>query len=157
MARGFRVSAVVDRPQAEVWAFMTNLKEAPTWMSALESVEPLGDGPTREGARFMTVSTAGGRRVERETEVCLWEPETRFALKSEEGGISAVYEYACTAEGERTLVSLDARCTARGLLWHTLHPLITYMMKRSDGDQVERLKVAVESRPKTSDTGATGQ
>lgn len=144
MPRGFRVETTIDRSQADVWAFMTDLANAPAWMKGIEQIAPLADGAMRAGARFRTVSNAGGRGVARETELAIWEPMTRFALKSEQGGISAVYEYCCTSDGDRTKVALDARCIARGVIWRLLHPLIAYMMRRHDGDQLERLRHVLE-------------
>ena len=144
MARGFHVTATIDRPQSDVWAFMTDLTNAPAWMKGIERIAPLTDNAMRAGARFHTVSNAGGRGIARETELAVWEPMSRFALKFEQSGISAVYEYCCTADGGRTKVALDARCTARGIVWRLLHPLIAHMMRRHDGDQLERLRQVLE-------------
>lgn len=144
MSRGFSVSAIIDRPQDEVWSYMTDLVNTPQWMAAIVAMEPLGGGPAGPGARYSVHSTAGGRRVERQAEICLWEPMAGFALRSEEGGISAVYEYRCAPSNGGTRVSLHANCTARGWLWRLLHPLIVRMMRRTDGDQLERLKAVLE-------------
>ena len=144
MTRGFRVTTMIERPQGKVWAFMTDLANAPAWMKGVEQIASVGNGPMRAGARFRTISNAGGRGVEHETEMAVWEPMTRFALKSDQGGISAVYEYRCAPEGRGTRVDLHAACTARGLAWRLLHPLIAYMMRRHDGDQLERLRRALE-------------
>ncbi len=145
MARGFRATTKIDRQQSDVWSFMTDLANAPSWMKGIEQIAPLADGAMRAGVRFRTVSNAGGRGVARETELAVWEPMTRFALKSEQGGISAVYEYRCTAEGCGTKVDLHACCTARGPVWRLLHPLIAYMMRRHDGDQLDRLRRVLEA------------
>ena len=154
MARGFSVTETIDRPPDEVWAYLADIENAPRWMKGIRGVRRLGDGPVGEGARFMTSLSVAGRGAEREMRVAAWQPKERLALSSSERGVSAVYEYVCRPEAEGTRVTLNARCTATGFPWRLLHPLIAYMMKRTDGGQIRALKAAIEAAPGASQGAA---
>ncbi len=78
------------------------------------------------------------------TEIVGWSPPLELALRSRQGGITAIYTYRCTPAGDGTLVTLQASCSAEGLLWQLLHPLIAMMMKRADGGQLAALKALAE-------------
>ena len=57
---------------------------------------------------------------------------------------SANYDYVLEPTDDGTRITLDARCRATGP-WRLIHPLIVFAMKRSDGDQLAKLRRVVES------------
>ncbi len=54
--------------------------------------------------------------------------------------MTAVYEYRCEGRGAGTEVTLDARCWGTGVLWKMLAPLIGVLMKRTDSQQLIKLR-----------------
>ncbi len=146
MSSGFVVSEMIDRPLDEVWQYLTDFRRAPNWMKGLKSMAPLTEGPVREGSRYAARLMGPGRRSQQENQIVLWKPRERFALEAREGGLVANYEYICEPVGNRTRVTLNARCKTRGMMWRTLSPAITFMMKRTDGSQLQLLKCAIEGK-----------
>ena len=139
MAGGFSVQERIDRPVAEVWAFLTDMTKAPEWMTGVQAMEPVGTEPIGVGSRFRFMS----RGAPRETAVTAWQPMTTFALTSIQGGVTATYEYRVKEADGATEVELHALCEAKGF-WKLLHPLIATLMKKSDSKHLLQLKKAIE-------------
>lgn len=145
MSKGFSVSETIELPAARVWQLITDPSLMPRWMKGIDEMQPLDEGPLDLGSRLSSRLSVTGRGKERETRIDAWEPISVFALASKEGGVSAVYRYRLEPDGERTRVTLDARCTASGFPWRLLHPLISFAMKRVDGGQLAAFKDLAES------------
>ncbi|MFQ5759524.1 MAG: SRPBCC family protein [Acidiferrobacterales bacterium] len=139
--RGFRSSVLIDRPVDEVWSFLTNWEEMPRWMNGVDSMRALSDGPVGTGTELRFVA----RGAERPSTITAWASPKQLTLSSIQGGITATYHYRCEKEKDGTRLTLNAQCTANGGLWRLAHPLIGYLMKRSDSDQPSRFKKALLS------------
>ena len=64
MAAAFEIETRIEAPPAQVFAVATDIERVPEWMSAVEALEPLDEGPVREGWRFRERSgQAAGTRV----------------------------------------------------------------------------------------------
>lgn len=140
MAEGFQATERIAGSREEVWACLTNWQRAPEWMKGIEEMRALTDGPVGEGTRLVFRS----RGAERETTVVAWAPPHRLALRSQQGGMTATYEYTCEPEDRGTRLTLRARCEAQGFGWRLASPLIGFLMKRADSGQVMALKRLVE-------------
>ena len=142
MARGFRVRQRIGRSPRDVWAFLSDFENAPTWMAGVEQMTKVTPGPLAEGTRY----TFRARGRARETRVSAFEPGRMVALTSSQGGITATYTYKVRPDGDGSEVSLDAECSAAGL-WVLLHPLIAVAMRRADSGQLARLAAVIERKP----------
>ena len=140
MANGFSVSETIDRPVETVWAQLTDFDRADPWMTSVDNLAKTTDGSIAAGTRL----TFRSRGQERETVVTAWEPGRRLELTSTQGGVTANYDYVLEPTDDGTRITLDARCRATGP-WRLIHPLIVFAMKRSDGDQLAKLRRVVES------------
>ena len=138
MSKGFNVKERIDRPPEEVWAYLTDFRNAKHWMTGIENLAPKGRGPLEIGTRLSF--TARGK--ERETRVTALEPGRQIALTSTQGGVTATYSYALAPDGDGTEVTLEAVCQATGA-WRLLHPVIALAMKHSDSSQLANLKSAM--------------
>ena len=136
---GFSARETIERPGPRVWEFLTDWSRIDRWMAA--EFASASEGPTGKGTRFVTRT----RGRDQQSEVVEWEPGKRVALRSRQGGMTAVYDYRLFDRGESTEVTLDARCWGEGFLWKAAAPLIGFLMKRSDGAQLQALKRAIES------------
>ena len=139
---GFEATALIARPVDEVWAALTDWRRAPEWMSGIDGMAADG-AATGEGTRLVFRS----RGAERESTVVGWSPPNRLALQSVQGGVTALYEYACEPADGGTRLTLRAGCRAEGLGWRLALPLIGVLMKRADSGQVSALKRLIESAP----------
>lgn len=137
--RGFSASSTIDAPVDTVWRQLTQWDAAHEWMPGVEGLR-LESGSEAPGAMLLF----GARGKEQRSEIVAWQPGESLGLKSVQGGITAVYTYRLEPADGGTRLTLDGRCTANGLLWGLVHPLIAWLMARSDRGQVDRLKAVVE-------------
>ncbi len=141
MAHTFSVETVVDRPSAEVWAALTDWKNAPKWMSGIDRME--ADGATATGTK-LTFDTRGAART---SSIVQCEAGRVIQLRSVQGGVTADYTYELQPIGEgSTRMTLVADCHSEGFWWRAISPLLRIAIKLSDGKQLESLKRLVESR-----------
>ena len=100
----------IDRPIADVFAFVADGLNAPTWRSGiLDIAHGSGDGL---GAVYRQgVKGPGGRRIAADYEITAWEPPTRLAFKAIAGPVRPTGEYRLAEAGGGTTVtfSLDAQ------------------------------------------------
>ncbi|MEM7131211.1 MAG: SRPBCC family protein [Chloroflexota bacterium] len=149
MNSGFTATATIKLPVQQVWRFLVDMEQSPAWMKGVNKITPVGpnhglpNGTTMIGARFTTHLSTSGQGAQREVMVTAWEPNHRFALTSNEGGILTTYEYCLRSKREYTEMTLHAEFRASGV-WRLIGPLVTYMMKRHDGNQLELFKEAAE-------------
>ena len=74
----------VDRPPADVFAYLTDAARLPEWQET--AIEVHLDGPMRQGARMREIRRGrGGERVESEVEVVAYEPDRVFDVRVLEG------------------------------------------------------------------------
>jgi uncharacterized protein YndB with AHSA1/START domain len=138
LSKGFSTRERIDRPPEEVWAYLTDFRNAKDWMKGIEDLAPLGKGPIEIGTRL----SFKARGKEREARVTALEPGRQIALTSTQGGVTATYTYALAPDGDGTEVTLEAVCRATGA-WRLLHPVIAMAMKQSDSSQLANLKSAM--------------
>ena len=140
MAGGFSVKETIERPPEQVWVYLTDFSHAREWMTGVEEMSQINQGPIVVGSRFRFKA----RGKERESEITALEPGKRIALTSTQGGVTATYTYSLASAGEGTEVTLNATCKATGF-WKLLHPLIVFAMKQSDSSHLPKLKTAIVS------------
>ena len=145
MAKGYTVTATINRPVWEVWAFITDFRNAPKWMTGVEELVIPRGSEIKAGLRCRF--KAGG--ASREAEITLCEPGKTIALTVSQGRTAVTYTYTLREKGNSTAIALEAVYKVRGL-WRMAYPFLISRMRKSDGDPVAQLKRAMEA----PDTGA---
>lgn len=75
----------IDRPPAEVWAVLEDVRRLPELSQSTVSVSDAPDRLTGPGDRFRQVVKAVGKRFESEWEVLELEPERRLVIEGSVG------------------------------------------------------------------------
>jgi carbon monoxide dehydrogenase subunit G len=102
---------VVERPPADVFALLVDLRRAPEWQPSLQELDVETDGETRVGTSGREVRRAGGRRVESRFEVTELEPDRRLAIStsSSAADVDVVFELEPDGAGTRITSTLHVR------------------------------------------------
>lgn len=130
---------VIDRSAPDIWTTLTDWTTAHEWMSGIDSMR--ADGPPVVGSQL----TFTARGKERQSEISAAEHERSITIVSTQGGVSADYTYELhPIDDARTRVSLVANCVTSGLGWTAISPLLKIAIRRTDGDQIRRLKRLLE-------------
>jgi uncharacterized membrane protein len=151
-------SIVIDRPCGEVFAYLENRSNDPTWMvSVLEShwLDP-GD-PTGIGRRGRMVMKIGRRRAEFIDEVTAYEPGQRIAHRTVHGPLKLNTACICEPSGSgcRATVMGEANQLVGGPFGRLVEPLLARGVRRSFRADLARLKQILEAPAATPpDIGA---
>jgi len=126
---------VVERPPAEVFAFLGDAENDRAWRPGVMDIERVsGDGPGA-GARYRQgVKGPGGRRIDADVETTAYEPdrligfratagpvrpEGRYELAPEDGGGTRVrFALAAELRGLKVAMAPAVRRTMRGEVGH---------------------------------------
>ena len=83
----YEKSIFINRPQQEVFDFVTDLSNDPSWQSSIESVEQVSDGPIGVGSTWRYVGKFLGRKNETEIQMTSYEPPRQSTVKAVSGPI----------------------------------------------------------------------
>lgn len=138
-------SVVINRPIAEVSAFLDDPKNVPKWESGLIVSEQTSEGPVGVGNTGRRVNKIMGRRIESTWELTEYAPPARSAFKSTSGDISYTgsVELEAVDGGTRVTYSVDAQMS--GFIWRLLDPLMGMFAQRQFRSDMNRLKEVLES------------
>ena len=118
-------STEIHRPADEVFAYISNVDNFPTWAGPVVEVRRTSSEPLVAGQTFTLVQKFLGRRFETPCEVTEVEPSRRFAFRSTGGPFPLSFTYTCepsaagtrfTEVGEASQVvssSSSGRCSRR--------------------------------------------
>lgn len=94
----FEHSVFINRPQEEVFEFLTNPANDPKWRDSAVSGEWTSDSPIGVGSTQHSVDKLLGREIESTIEVTVWDPPHKIALKTVGGPMP--YEATQTFESK---------------------------------------------------------
>ncbi len=84
MPDGFGVKETIAHPPRDVWAYLTDFRNAKEWMRGIEGMTQTTQGPLKIGTTFRFKA----RGKEHETRVTAFEPGKRIAVTSTQGGVA---------------------------------------------------------------------
>ena len=141
---GFKMSEWISRPPQDVFDFVTTPDNAPRIVSSVTSMVKIRDGPTRVGTVLRETRVMRGKEEQAELEVVAYDPVREYGVKNLTEGIETVYRYAFHPESTGTRVDLVCDVTASGAKKMML-PMVAAVLKKEDGDHLQRLKMALET------------
>ena len=140
---GFEMSAWISRPPKVVFDFITTPDNAPKVVQSVKSMVKLTEGPVRVGTRYRETRLMNGKEQQAELEVVEYEPQQKYAMKNVTEGIETVYRYMFHPEADGTRVDLACEVKAGGLKKLML-PMVVSILKKEDGDHLQKVKKALE-------------
>jgi carbon monoxide dehydrogenase subunit G len=72
----------INRPQQEVWDFISDPANRLHWVSGAESAEWASEGPPGVGSIGRSTAKFLGRKMESKSEITIWDPPNQHGLKS---------------------------------------------------------------------------
>ena len=141
---GFKMSEWISRPPQEVFDFITTPDNAPKVVQSVKSMVKLTEEPVRVGTRYRETRLMRGKEEHAELVVVAYEPNQKYAMKNVTEGIETVYQYTFHPEANGTRVDLVCEVKAGGVKKLML-PIVVSVLKKEDGDHLQRLKKALET------------
>ena len=140
---GFEMNEWITRTPKEVFDFITSSENAPKVTSSIVNMVKLTEGIVGVGTRYRETRLMNGKEHSTELEVVAYEPDQRYAMKNLIEGIETIYHYSFKPEKEGTRIELVCEVKATGLK-KLMAPIVASILKKEDGDHLQRLKQAME-------------
>jgi uncharacterized protein YndB with AHSA1/START domain len=138
--------AEIDRPQDEVFTYVTDPSTFPEWQQGVVSGHM--DGPTTQvGSRCTTIRRIGGREREVTTRITEYDPPRRWADRGIDGPIRAIVavKVAPLDDGSRSRLTIEVDFTGHGI-GRLLVPLVVRRQAAAEmPDNMRRLKQRLEA------------
>jgi uncharacterized membrane protein len=144
MAHG-EASIHIARPPDEVFAFVGDAANNPSWRKNVIRTEWLDDGPMRVGRRGRQTARLLGRQWTVEAEVVDWDPPRSVAWRAVQGPVSVRSWLTVAPEGLGSRVSGGADGGFSGPMGAVLTRLAVPRMIRQAMADLERLRTRLES------------
>ena len=140
------VAVEIARPLDEVFAFVSDARNRPSWDDSVDSEELTSPEPIGAGSTVRTRMRSMGRDYEIDWEIAEHEPPTRQRIESTSGPFSTTLVYELAGHGERTSVRFSVTGRPTGPL-RLMQPLIARNTQRNLDAAFARLKAVLEARP----------
>lgn len=132
----------IDVPVEDVFAFMTDLDNAPLWSVGL--VEVRHNGPLAEGATGTDVRVMGGKQVEMPWRITSFDRPSVVAMAYQKPfPMTAEFTFEPTGAGTRMTCTTTLRPTGA---YRLLGPAIAREARKTDEEQFAKAKHLLESR-----------
>ncbi len=110
----FNKSIMINRPQQEVFDFVTDLSNDSKWQSGIVSVERTSDGPIGAGSTWGYKLKFLGREMEAEIELTSYEPPNLASVKSINGPVPFENTYQFESNGNGTQMTFSGQAEIGG-------------------------------------------
>ena len=122
-----RLSQLIDRPPADVFAAIVDVGSFPRWNPTTRSARKLSSGETGEGTRFELTIHGFGTTVQ---ELRGFERDRRVTLVPDISALSGGHTFVLAPEAEGTRVDHELEMIPRGI-WKLMTPMMRLMGRRN--------------------------
>lgn len=125
-------SVVISRPVSEVWDFLTEARNWPSWETSILECEQITDGEIGVGTRWRGVNRLLGKRVDWVTEFTEYEPQKLISGKSVDGKVdfTNTSKLEETDGGTRFTYRLETESGLGGIFGKLADPIVSAAYSR---------------------------
>jgi uncharacterized protein YndB with AHSA1/START domain len=135
-------SVVIDKPLAEVFAFVTNSDNTTKWQGGVADVIP--DGPANVvGSKYTEVRKFMGQEMKSVLEITAFEQDAKWAAKVLKGPVPFTVTATFTAEGSGTKFETKVEGEPKGF-FKMAEGMLAGQLSKSLQEDAERLKKLLE-------------
>jgi len=136
-------SEQINAPIEKVFAYVTDFRKNAEWQDGVIESSQTPDGPTGKGTKFKTVRTFLGQKLEATGDVTEFEPNKKFAFKSDSGPIKFSLMQTFESAGGGTKVNMHVEMEAGGF-FKLAEGALAGNFKKTFEDQAQKLKSILE-------------
>ena len=141
---GFEFTEHIARPPQDVFAVLADPTRATEFIDNIKASTKLTDGPVGVGTRFRETRIVRGKEASADLLVSAYEPNTHVGISTEAEGITVEYHYRLAPDAGGTRLTWICELEASGLRKMML-PMVAGIMKKEDGDHLQKLKSYLEA------------
>ena len=132
----------INRPPAEVFAFIADMTNGPSWQQGLHSVRRIPPGPVAVGSEHVFERRFAGRMLRSANRITAYDPPHMLAFEIPDGWISGRAHYRVEPAGDGARVTCRMEFTAAGARW--FEPLLARVLTHDSQRDDRRLKALLE-------------
>lgn len=140
----FQNVVTIRRPPEEVFAFLADFQNVPSWNYAIEQTRKTSAGPAGVGATYRQ-SRALPSKSEETFEVTVFEPPARLAILGQIGPFRARVSYLLESAADGTRLANDVELEPSSALLRLTGPLAARQVKAAVARNLGALKELLES------------
>ncbi len=110
----FSKSIHIDRPQQEIFDYLTDPSNDAKWRSSAVSSEWVSEDPPGVGSKLKSVDRMLGREMESTIEITAWDPPKKFGQKALGGPVPFEFTVRLAPHGDGTHVTIDGQAEIGG-------------------------------------------
>jgi uncharacterized protein YndB with AHSA1/START domain len=141
----FQNTVTIRGPQVEVFAFLADFQNVPSWNYAIEQTRKTSAGPVGVGTTYRQIRTVP-RRSEESFQVTIFEPPTRLAIQGQVGPFRAKISYLIEPVADGTRLTNDVELEPSSALLRLIGPLAVPQVRVAVGRNLGTLKELLEAR-----------
>jgi uncharacterized protein YndB with AHSA1/START domain len=139
----------IDRPIEEVYRYVSDPSNLPSWNSAVQDVRPTSSESNRPGARYAMERRLPTGRATNQLEIVARDLPREFAIRTIAGPTPFLYRYRFARERGTTIIQLDAQVELGGVT-AALPQLARRAVKNGVDANLATLKRILEAQPRAS-------
>jgi uncharacterized protein YndB with AHSA1/START domain len=139
----FQTSIAIQRPIAEVFAYVSDPRNLADWNSAVTAVRPTARRSGGVGSIYSMDRRLPDGRATNRLEIVGHEPPHAFAVRATAGPTPFLYRYRFVAQDDGTQVQLDAEVELGGVAG-LMPRLARHAVKKGVDDNLAALKLLLE-------------
>jgi hypothetical protein len=139
----FKTGVTIGRPIEEVFNYVSDPCNLPSWNSAVRSVRETGPGSPSAAAAYLMGRDLPDGPAENELVIDVWRHPREFTIRTTSGPTPFTYRYLFSEEGSGTKVELAAEVELPGVAG-ALGPLASLAVKRGVKSNFADLKRILE-------------
>jgi uncharacterized protein YndB with AHSA1/START domain len=136
----------IDRPVAEVFAFVGDQHNAPRWQKGLVEVRKTTEGPVGVGTRHDFSRKVMGRMMVAGNEYTAYEPTQRIAFKTTSGPMQLQACYRTESSGTGTQLTCTIEIAKASGLFGLMLPVIVRSIRKDMKGNFVALKGMLEKK-----------
>ncbi|QBP42878.1 SRPBCC family protein [Paenisporosarcina antarctica] len=136
----------INAPVEIVFKAASDFNNSVFIMDNVVGIEVLTEGPVQKGTKIKEIREVRGRTIESILIFTEFVTNQRYSVKSEINGILIEYHYSFHPQDSGTVVNFEGFIRTKGFKNALLKPIITAIIKKEDGDHLERLKAFIERK-----------
>jgi hypothetical protein len=140
----FENAVTIQRPAAQVFAYLANFENIPAWNYAIEKTSKSSPGPARVGTTYRQLRSVP-RRSEEGFQVTVFEPVTRLAVEGQIGPFHAGTSYVLEAIAGATRLTNNVALEPSHVVLRPIALLAVPKVKAAVAQNLAKLKQILEA------------
>lgn len=134
----------IDASIETVFKTATDFNNSVFIMDNVVGIEMLTEGPVQKGTKVKEVREVRGRTIESILVFTEYVANQKYSVTSENNGIFIEYHYSFHPQESGTVVNFEGFIRTKGFKNTLLKPVVTAIIKKEDGNHLDRLKEFIE-------------